>query len=171
MPAVQIWKQASAQVESGIQVNHGAALSLLCRLRSRLCALPLESVAEIMRPMPVTAVAGAPGFVRGMSLIRGSAVPVVDAGMLLGAEEPPDPTRFVTLNVRKRQVALAVEQVVGIRGLAAVSLQDLPPLLREANADLVRAIGTLDRELLLVLQTARVVPDPVWESLQAEGRP
>lgn len=158
-------------MESSIQVNRGTTLSLLCRLRSQLCALPLECVAEIMRPMPVTALAGTPDFVRGMSLIRGAAVPVVDAGLLLGADEPPEPTRFVTLNIEKRQVALAVEQVVGIRGLAAVSLQDLPPLLHEANADLVVAIGMLDRELLLVLQAARVVPDSVWDSLQGEGRP
>ena len=135
-------------------------------MRSQLCALPLERVAEIMRPLPVTHMAGTPACVRGMSVIRGAAIPVVDAGNLLGSDEPAECTRFVTLNVDKRQVALAVEKIVGVRGLAAVSLQDLPPLLREANADLVAAIGMLDSELLLVLQTARIVPESVWQALQ-----
>jgi purine-binding chemotaxis protein CheW len=157
--------------ESSIQANSRAVLSLLCRMRSHLCALPLEHVAETMRPMPVTALAGSPSFVRGMSVIRGIAIPVVDAGALFGSNEPPEPTRFVTLRIEDRQVALAVEQVVGIRGLAEVSLQDLPPLLRAANADLVAAVGTLDSELLLVLQTARIVPESVWGMLREGNKP
>jgi purine-binding chemotaxis protein CheW len=106
-----------------------------------------------------------------MSVIRGTAIPVVDAGALLGSDEPPEPTRFVTLKTEEKRVALAVEQVVGIRELTAVSLQDLPPLLRNAKADLVAAVGILDSELLLVLQTARIVPESVWRTLQGGNKP
>ncbi len=146
-------------------------LSLLCRIRSHLCVLPLKYVAETMRPMPVTGLAGLPSFVRGMSVIRGTAVPVVDAGILLGSNEPPEPTRFIALKIDDKRVALAVEQVIGIRGLDAIALQDLPPLLRTANADLVAAVGMLDGELLLVLQTARIVPESVWQTLEAVAKP
>jgi purine-binding chemotaxis protein CheW len=144
-----------------------AKLSLLCRMRSHLCAVPLEHVAETMRPMPVAPLAGSPPFVRGMSVIRGTAIPVVDGGSLLGSMAPASPTRFITLKTEGRHVALAVEEVIGIRSLAAVAANDLPPLLRSVNADLVSAVAMLDRELLLVLQTARIVPDSVWQSLQA----
>ena len=149
------------------QGNNEAKLSLLCRVRTHLCAVPLEHVAETMRPMPVTPLAGSPPFVRGMSVIRGTAIPVVDAGSLLGLVAPASPTRFVTLKTDRDHVALAVEEVVGIRSLAAVALNDLPPLLRSANAELVSAVGMLDRALLLVLQTARIVPDSVWHSIQS----
>jgi len=91
----------------------------------------------------------------------------VDVGALLGSDDAPEPTRFVTLKIEEKRMALAVEQVVGIRALASLSLQDLPPLLRSANADLVSAVGMLDNELLLVLQTARIVPESVWRTLQA----
>lgn len=149
------------------QGNNEAKLSLLCRLRSHLCAVPLEHVAETMRPMSVTPLAGAPPFVSGMSVIRGTAIPVVDAGSLLGSVAPASPTRFVTLKTAGKHVALAVEEVIGIRSLAAVAANDLPPLLRSANADLVSSVGMLDRELLLILQTARIVPDSVWQTIQA----
>ncbi len=112
-----------------------------------------------MRPMPVRALAGSPAFVSGMSVIRGLTIPVVDAGALLGSDEPGNPTRFVTLKTGEKLVALAVEQVVGIRGFDAATRQELPPLLRTAGADLVSAVGTLDNEFLLVLQTARLVPN------------
>ena len=120
--------------------------------------------------MPVTALAGAPFFVRGMALIRGTATPVVDAGALLGSDIPPAPTRFVTLKTDARRVALAVEAIIGVRKLATAALHDLPPLLRSANAELVSAVGMLDSELLLVLQTARIVPESVWQTLQAAGK-
>ena len=135
-------------------------------MRTHLCAMPLSHIAETMRPMPITALAGVLPFVLGMAVIRGSAIPVVDVGALLLSDQPAAPTRFVTLKMHHRQVALAVEEVVGIRAIAAPDLQDLPPLLRSAGAELVSAVGLLDSELLLLLQTARIVPESVWQSLQ-----
>jgi len=164
-------KEQRKNKETSIQAKNGAIFSLLCRMRSHLCALPLEHVEETMRPMAVTSLAGSPSFLLGMSVIRGTAIPVVDVGALLGSHEPPEPTRFVTLKTEEKRVALAVEQVIGIRELTAVSLQDLPSLLRTANADMVAAVGTLDSELLLVLQTARMVPETVWQTLQAGKKP
>ena len=143
------------------------ALALLTRARDRLCALPLEHLVETMRPLPVTPLPGAPSFVRGLSLIRGAPVPVVDLGALLGAREPSESTRFVTVRVGGRRVALAVERVVGIQRLPAV-LTALPPLLAEAAAESVSAIGAADGELLLLLQALRLVPDSVWR--QGEAR-
>jgi purine-binding chemotaxis protein CheW len=140
---------------------------LLCRVRARLCALPLEHVAETMRPLPIESLAGGPGFVSGLSVIRGLPIPVVDAGAVLGMREPARPTRFVTLKAGGKPVAVAVEEVLGIRELASASLRELPPLLREAGSEVVSAVGTLDAELLMVLQTARLVPESVWQALEA----
>src|SRR5436853_466591 len=107
-------------------------LSLFCRVNTRLCALPLESIVETTRPLPCEPVAGTPAFVLGLSVIRGVAVPVVDAGQLLSGQRSA-PSRFVVLKVGDRRVALAVEAVVGVRSVGALALQDLPPLVRSAD--------------------------------------
>jgi purine-binding chemotaxis protein CheW len=112
-----------------------------------------------MRPQPVKALSSAPGFVMGVAVIRGVAVPVVDVGALLGASAPPCPTRFITLAVGARVVALAVEGIVGVRNLPDEALAELPPLLRDASLDVIERIGTLDASLLIVLRTARIVTD------------
>lgn len=138
---------------------------LLCRARSRLCALPLHHLLETMRPLPIEPLAGMPPFVRGLSLIRGGPVPVVDVGVLLGASEPPRPTRFVTLRTGDRRVALAVEGVLGVRELTSESLDALPPLLGDASRVAISAVAALDRELLLVLETAHLVPESLWPIL------
>lgn len=137
--------------------------ALLVRSGSRLCAIPLHHVVETLRPLPVESLAGAPPFLRGLAVIRGEAVPVVDLGFLLGAGQAAETGRFVTLTVGDRRIALAVEAVLGLRELDASDLSETPPLLQELDPDLVEAVGALDGQLLLVLRGARLVPEKVWE--------
>ena len=144
----------------------GTVISLLCRVRDRLCSLPLQYVVETMRPLPIEAVAGAPDVVRGLAIIRGAPVPVIDVARLLGAATA-FPTRFVTMKVGDRRVALAVDAVLGVRGLPIESLQELPPLLGGVAAEIVAVIGRLDAELLLVLRGAQLVPDDVAAGCEA----
>ena len=84
------------------------------------CAAPGRSFArcrlktsiEIMRMLPVEPVTGAPTYVRGLSIIRGAPVPVVDLGVIVSGE-PCHAARLVTVKSAARIVALAVEAIVG----------------------------------------------------------
>jgi len=139
---------------------------LLCRLSTRVIGLPLEHVVETMRPLPIEVLPGAPHYVSGLSVIRGSPVPVVNASRLLG-EAQTRPGRFVTLRAGDRIVALAVDAVVGVNAIPTGSLRDLPPLLRDAGAETIGAIGRLDAQLLFILHTARLVPETPSASVGA----
>jgi len=143
-------------------------LALVCRVLTRLCALPLEHVSETMRPLAVEPLSGVPAPVVGVAIIRGAPLPVVDVACVLAGKES-HPTRFVTVNVGARRVALAVDAVIGVRSIPTEALNDLPPLLKDANTDVIAAIGTLDAQLLVVLRSARLVPETVWSALEASG--
>lgn len=143
---------------------------LVCRVGSRVCAVPLEHVSEIMRPLPAEPLANMPAFLEGLALIRGRPIPVVDAGRLLGARTHERAiTRYVAIKLGERSVALAVDAVVGVRTVEERALLELPALLRESDSELVSALGRLDAELLLVLEHTRLLPDATWQMLQ-EGR-
>jgi len=142
---------------------------LFVRAGGHMCAMALSNVVEIMRPLPIEPLAGAPAIVRGLSIIRGAPVPVVDLGGLLGSEVESPSTRFVMIRDGERMVALSVDAVLGIRAVASSQLSGLPPLLRDAHAERVHAIGALDAELFLVLNAAHLVPDEIWKSLSGEG--
>jgi purine-binding chemotaxis protein CheW len=157
--------RAQADVSEVVLSPNQPKLWLVCRVGTRLCALSLIDVVETMRPLPVEPVAGAPEFVRGVSIIRGSSMPLVDAAHLLGAEGATA-RRFVTLRSQGGMVALAVDEVLGVRVLPLDALRASPPLLSEARAGVVRALGTLDQQLLVVLEAARLVPESVWESIR-----
>jgi purine-binding chemotaxis protein CheW len=148
---------------------------LVCRVGAKLCALPLGAVLETMRPLPTEPLPGVPPFVSGVALIRSRPTPVVDARRLLGTETPSAPARYVTLvpdsGRSDRVTALAVDAVVGIRSIDVAALAELPGLLRHESETSVAALGTLDAELLLVLEHARLLPESVWRELEREQVP
>lgn len=90
------------------------------------CALPLTEVLEVMRPLPIEAVAGAPPYVAGLAVVRGAAVPVVALDLLLGRPCAPF-SRFVLVAAGTRRAVLAVAGLTGVTDLSAGVLESLPP--------------------------------------------
>lgn len=127
------------------------------------CALPLQNVVEIMRPLPVKHLPQTPAGVCGVALIRGLAQPVLDLSEIL-QKKVKQAGRFVSLRVNERFCALAVGAVIGIESIDEANWQTLPPLLK--NVELARAISVLDRDVVLILETARIVP--MLQSLPVE---
>lgn len=125
-----------------------------------ICALPVRHVVEILRPLPVEAVRGAPDFVRGMALVRGAPAPVVDAARLLTGNAGGTIQRYVSLRADGSRVMLAVEAVLGVHTLDAATLEELPTLLSSLNASSVQRIGAYGQQLIFLLDAARLVgPD------------
>jgi purine-binding chemotaxis protein CheW len=145
--------------------------ALIVTVGTRACAIPVEHVGETMRPLPIESIADMPEFIRGVSVIRGTAVPVVDLGALLQTSDRSDTYgRFVTVKIGERRVAVAVDGVVGLRNLDLTQIGELPPLLRASDPRVIDAIGTCDAQLLIVLGAMRLVPDEVWMALEARER-
>lgn len=145
--------------------------SLLVVAGSRAYAIPIAHVIETMRPLPIEPIAGVPSFVLGLSVVRGAPVPVVDLEAVVGEGRTRSIARFVALKIGERRVALAVGAVVGMRDLDGARVIEMPPLLRDAQADTIESIGVLDAELLLVLRASRLLPDEIWQKLSTQDTP
>jgi purine-binding chemotaxis protein CheW len=144
-----------------------AASWLTCRIASHVCAMPLTSIIETMRPLPFEAFPGAPDFVAGLAVIRGVPTPVVSMRALMG--EPPGPAgRFVTVRIRERVAALAVDEVLGVLQLNTARTTDLPPLLRNVAGNTISAVTSRDADLMLFFETARIFPPGTIEALTGE---
>jgi purine-binding chemotaxis protein CheW len=155
-------------VEADGRLTGAAAPLLVCRVACLHCAIPVARVREVMRPLAINPLSGMPRFVLGLAVIRGTPVPVIDAGSLLNAVNC-HAGYFVTIEAGGRPVAVAVDQVIGLRTIAAEALAPLPPLLQNVADDAVEAIHALDNELLLLLDTARIIPAPLLAELSAPG--
>jgi purine-binding chemotaxis protein CheW len=104
--------------------------------------------------------------------VRGTSVPVVELGRLMSsAESAAEITRFVTIRADQRLIALAVSEVVGVRAIDHATLSALPPLLDGGQAEAISTLGVRDRQLLLVLNAARLLPEGVATGTAAESPP
>ena len=139
---------------------------LIVRAASRYCALPLEQVAEIMRPLPIDPLPGLPLYLRGLAVVRGAEVPVVDLGIFWGNVETAAVKRFVLCRADHRRLAIAVEAVDGLREIGRAS-DDFPPTSGDANAGRVSAAAVEDRHVLPLLRIADLIPEETWQELEA----
>ena len=144
-------------------------LMLLLRSGTHLCAVPVEHVVEIMRPLPIIPVRGVPDFILGLAGIRGTPVPVVDPNRLVGTPGSPQTGRFVVVRAGPRRVALAVDAVAGLRGLEDAVLSELPPFLHHADMSWLESIRMMDQELLFVLESVHIVPVDTWQRFESNG--
>jgi chemotaxis signal transduction protein len=77
-------------------------------------------------------------------------------------------SRFVILRCGSRRVALIVDAVLDVRTIEPRVLAALPPLLG-GSTELAVAIGTLDAELVVVLDASRLLPVETWNALEASA--
>lgn len=138
-------------------------VALFVCVGARIFALPIDLVAESMRPLPRVSVGGPATYVRGVAVIRGRPTPVVDLGALVGGDAAAAPRRMVTLR-GPRPLALIVDDVLGVRALPD-EVEALPALLAGAEHDVVAALGRVEERLLLLLRGSLEVPAALHASL------
>lgn len=136
---------------------------LLLRAGGRVAALRLEDVELVTRPLALEPLSDVPAWVRGASLVRGEAVPVVALGTLLGASDRVEDggegtSRWVVVRAGSRRAALEVARVLGIETMPVSATDGLPPLLTAASGEAVTALVSRDAALVSVLDAARLVP-------------
>ena len=150
--------------------RQGSRCFLVVRAQEWMCALPLEEVEETMRPLPVAPVSAVPGFVRGVSLVRGLPAPVVSLSVLLGGAPSQDGPghRFISLRAAEGRLALEVDEVRGLRWLEEDSLEAVPPLLRATANGHLQNVSSFDGRLLAVLGSSHLLPEDLWKRLEAE---
>jgi len=142
---------------------------LVTRVGGMTCAFPIQHVVETMRPLPIEPIGRsadeALALIDGVAMIRGAAVPVVDARKLLGVTGG-QATRFVVVRAGERRIALVVDAVLDVVRIDPGALSGLPPLMGGASRGSISAIGARDAGLLVVLDAARVLPDDTWRALE-----
>ena len=124
-----------------------------------------------MRPCPVEPLDGTPPYVLGLSIIRGRPTPVVHLGRLTGAGDTETVSRFVTLRLGSRTLALAVSSVLGVRELDTTGLESLPSILSTDGAVPIDRLAKLDDRLLFVLQATRILPETLWQKILPRDPP
>jgi len=139
---------------------------LLFRTAGHVAALPISHVVETLRVLPVESVSGAPLYVIGLSIIRGTPTAIVDTALLFGSE-PTKHQRTVMVRKGERTIGLAAEEILGARTIGSEAQQRLPSLF--GNIESVGAVAIIDEMLVFILESARIISDDLLGNLLSQG--
>jgi purine-binding chemotaxis protein CheW len=117
------------------------------------------SVREIRGLTPVTPIAQAPSFVRGMINLRGKVLPIIDLAARLGFSTTEQTARhaFLVVEIGGQIVGLLVEGVSDIFAVDETLVQRVPSAASTAQA-FVSGIVTMDGRLISVIALDAILP-------------
>jgi len=124
------------------------------RVSGRECAVDVLSIAEVLRPVPVTPLPAAPRFVEGLIELRGRFLPVVDLRKRFTDGPPADREqgKYIVAPLHGASVALVVDDVSGVERIPAELIQPPPNLAdsRIAPAFVSGVVRWNDRVLMVL---------------------
>jgi purine-binding chemotaxis protein CheW len=136
---------------------------LTLSLQGEIFALDAHHVREILDPVPVTDVPGAPNSLNGLINVRGKVVPLLDLCLKLGMQPTPPTidTRFIVVEVPVRDaptiVGVRADRVFEMTELPRDALEDAPQIGMRVSSQFVRCIGKRAGDFLVVLDLESIM--------------
>ncbi len=147
--------------------NHHASRKFLTFLVDAVSyAVHIRHVVEIIGMQHITPLPGAPPHIRGVIILRGAVIPVMDLHARFGL--PPfaynDRTCIVVVEVDHIKEGLIVDTVSEVLDMPLSNVESTPEMGRDPGTTLVEVIGKVGDEVRLILDIRRVLgiaPAPV----------
>jgi purine-binding chemotaxis protein CheW len=122
-------------------------------------AIDILKVQEIRSYEPVTTIANAPAFIKGVVNLRGTIVPIVDLRIKFGignVEYTPF-TVVIILNISGRVVGIVVDSVSDVTMLAPEQIRAAPEFAATVDTKFIMGLGTLEERMLIVVDIERLM--------------
>ena len=149
--------QTPAQAETR---DAAAAMEVLVfALGDEAYAVDILKVQEIRGYSNVTRIANVPPFVKGVTNLRGSIVPIIDARIKFGLDDAryDKQTVVIVLNVGERIVGLVVDSVSDVLTLSADQIQPPPDFGVAVSTEHLLGLGSVDERMLILLDVERMM--------------
>lgn len=116
-------------------------------------------VQEIRGYEPVTRIANAPDFIKGVVNLRGTIVPIVDMRikLSLGAASYDQLTVVIILNIAGRVVGMVVDSVSDVTTLSAEQVKPAPDISTSFDSDFLIGLGTLGERMLILVDIDKLM--------------
>ena len=132
------------------------------RLGNEDYAIDILQVREIRAHEPVTHIANAPAYLKGVINLRGAIVPIVDLRVKLAfARADYDAsTVVIILNIDSRMVGVVVDAVSDVVALTAGEIRPPPTWHGGIEAGFIRGLASVEDRLLIVMDIAGLLLGP-----------
>ncbi len=119
-------------------------------------------VQEIRGYEPVTRIANAPDFIKGVVNLRGIIVPVVDMRIKfsLGTPTYDQFTVVIILNIGGRVMGMVVDSVSDVTTLTPDQVKPAPEMGTTFDSDYLIGLGTLNERMLILVDIDKLMSSP-----------
>ncbi len=116
-------------------------------------------VQEIRGYEPVTRIANAPAFIKGVVNLRGTIIPIVDMRIKFSLGEPTydDFTVVIILNIAGRIVGMVVDSVSDVTTLRPEQVKPAPEIGTSFDTDYLIGLGSLDERMLILVDIDKLM--------------
>lgn len=121
--------------------------------------IDIASVEGINKMLEITRIPQSPGYMLGITNLRGSVLPVIDLQKRFGMAplEQTNETRIVVANMDGVKVGMVVSAVSEVLTIDDSVIEPPPPMVSNINSEFITGVAKIDKRLVILLDLARVL--------------
>jgi len=158
------------QAQAATQTDQTGKEYLVLSLGGQEYGIDILKVREIRRfeKQSVTRLANVPGFILGVTNLRGLIVPIVDMRMKLNLDSVQygEHTAVVILNLDEQVVGVVVDGVSDVLILRSEHISEPPGFDDVFASEFLTGIGTVDERMLILVDIQKLMHSAEMELLQ-----
>ncbi|WP_230404101.1 chemotaxis protein CheW [Undibacterium curvum] len=148
--------------DEAVQDGTGEQEYLAFRLGPEEYGIHILQTQEIRNLEPLTRIANAPDYLRGVLNLRGVIVPVVDMRLRFATGEArmDEATVNIILNIRGHVIGMMVDSVSDVVTLSQSAIKPPPELGSVFSTDFITGLGEVDQRMLILLDIDKLMSSP-----------
>jgi purine-binding chemotaxis protein CheW len=138
-------------------------------LANEYYGINIAVVESIIKMQAITQLPQTPTYIKGVTNLRGTVLPVIDLRIRFGLESQKDTkqTRVIIVTMGSVKVGLMVDGVSEVLRIPDESIEPLPPMVNSVNSDFLKGIVRLEDRLIILLEVQKVLDLQEQQSLAA----
>jgi purine-binding chemotaxis protein CheW len=126
-------------------------------------------VESIIKMQAITQLPQTPAYIKGVTNLRGTVLPVIDLRIRFGLETQKDTkqTRVIIVTMGSVKVGVMVDGVSEVLRISDESIEPLPPMVNSVNSDFLKGIVRLEDRLIILLEVEKVLDLHAQQTLAA----
>ena len=141
---------------------------LIFSMGNELYGMEIRYITEIIGIQPITEVPEMPGYVKGITNLRGKVIPVMDARLRFkkAVREYDGRTCIIVLDTNELSIGLIVDNVSEVIAIADEDIAP-PPETKKGGHKYIKGIGKAGGSVKLLLDCQKLLTDDEVESFSA----
>ena len=138
-------------------------------LANEFYGINIAIVESIIKMQAITQLPQTPAYVKGVTNLRGSVLPVIDlrTRFALDLKEDTRQTRIMIVTMGSIKAGIIVDSVSEVLRVADDTVEPLPPMINSVDSAFLKGIVRLENRLIIMLELNKVLNLDEQKSLEA----